>query len=110
MSSNCSPRARLDPETGEGPVGVLIAFDHAMFIGVMTNALFGAVARLAAVRAATNRLVLIAINSGLVLFLIGLVSDSAIFKRIGTPIMGLALLYGIATYWQALGSQRPVAA
>jgi hypothetical protein len=101
---------QLDPETGEGPVGVLIAFDHAMFIGVMTNALFGAVSRLASVRAATNRLILIAVNSGLVLFLIGLVSDSAIFKRIGTPIMGLALLYGIATYWQALGSQRPAAA
>jgi hypothetical protein len=101
---------QIDPETGEGPVGVLIAFDHAMFIGVMTNALFGAVARLASVRAATNRLVLIAVNLGLVLFLIGLVSDSAIFKRIGTPILGLALLYGIFTYWQALGSQRPVAA
>ena len=100
----------LDPETGEGPIGVLIAFDHAMFIGVMTNALFAAIAVVASVRASTNRLVLIAVNLGLVLFLIGLVTDSATFKRIGTPILGLALLYAIATYWQGLGSRRSVAA
>ena len=96
----------LDPETGEGPLGVLIAFDHAMFIGVMTNALFGAVAGLAAVRAATHRIILLAVNFGLVLFLIGLSTDTTILKQIGTPIMGLALLYGIATYFQSLGSSR----
>lgn len=97
----------LDPETETGPIGVLTAFDHAMFIGVMTNALFGAVALLAATKAATNRIVFGAVNLGLVLFLIGLVADSTIFKRIGTPIMGLALLYGVATYWQGLGSSQP---
>ncbi len=85
----------------------MIAFDHAMFIGVMTNALFAVVAGMAAVRAATNRIVLVAVNVGLVLFLIGLVTDEAIWKRIGTPILGLALLYGIAVYWQGLGSWRP---
>jgi hypothetical protein len=96
----------LDPETGEGPIGVLIAFDHAMFIGVMTNALFGAIASLAAVRAATHRIILLAVNFGLALFLIGLVSDTTILKQIGTPILGLALLYGIATYFQSLGSSQ----
>jgi hypothetical protein len=96
----------LDPETGDGPLGVLIAFDHAMFIGVMTNALFGAVAGLASVRAATNRIILLAVNFGLVLFLIGLSTDTTILKQIGTPIMGLALLYGIATYFQSLGSSQ----
>jgi hypothetical protein len=94
----------LDPETGTGPLGVLIAFDHSMFIGVMTNALFAAVAARAAAKAATNRIVLVSVNLGLVLFLIGLVADSTIFKMIGTPIMGLALLYGIAVYWPGLGS------
>jgi hypothetical protein len=96
----------LDPETGEGPIGVLIAFDHAMFIGVMTNALFGAIASLAAVRAATHRIILLAVNFGLALFLIGLVSDTTILKQIGTPILGLALLYGIATYFRSLGSSQ----
>lgn len=97
---------QLDPETGEGPIGVLIAFDHAMFIGVMTNALFGAVAGLAAAKAATNRIILVAVNFGLVLFLIGLATESTIFKQIGTPIMGLALLYGIGIYFQSLGSTQ----
>ncbi|MEX0667073.1 MAG: hypothetical protein WD313_01945, partial [Acidimicrobiia bacterium] len=87
-------------------IGVLIAFDHAMFIGVMTNALFGVVAALAGAKAATNRIVLVAVNFGLVLFLIGLVAESTILKQIGTPILGLALLYGIATYWQSLGSTQ----
>jgi hypothetical protein len=96
----------LDPETGEGPIGVLIAFDHAMFIGVMTNALFGAVAAVATAKAATNRIILLAVNFGLVLFLIGLVSDTTILKQLGTPILGLALLYGIATYFQSLGSTQ----
>ena len=95
---------QLDPETGEGPIGVLTAFDHAMFIGVMTNALFGAIAAIGLVRAATNRIVLLAVNLGLVLFLLGLVSDSTILKQVGTPILGLALLYGITVYWQNLGS------
>ena len=97
---------QLDPETGEGPLGVLIAFDHAMFIGVMTNALFAAVAARSAVQSLTNRIVLVAVNFGLALFLIGLVTDEAVLKQLGTPILGVALLYGIATYWQGLGASR----
>lgn len=34
---------RIDPEAGEGE-HILIAFDHAMFLGVMTNALLGVAA------------------------------------------------------------------
>ena len=99
----------LNPETAEGPIGVLTAFDHAMFIGVMTNALFAAVAARAAVQSITNRILLVSINFGLLLFLIGLVSDEAILKQLGTPILGVALLYAITTYWQGLGSS-PAAA
>jgi hypothetical protein len=94
----------LDPETGTGPVGALLAFDHAMFIGVMTNALFATIA--AITDAAQNRLVLWAVNGGLAVFLIGLIADSAILKQIGAPIMGLALLYGIYVYFTAMGSSR----
>lgn len=93
----------LDPETGEGPVGVLLAFDHSMFVGVMTNAIFAVIAATTVVR--ENRLVMWAVNGGLVLFLIGLVTDTAIFKQIGAPVMGLALLYGIYVYFRALSSE-----
>ncbi len=95
---------KLDPETGTGPIGVLIAFDHTMFIGVMTNALFAAVASMAGTKDAANRLVLTAVNIGVVLFLAGLIADAAVLKRIGTPILGVALLYAIVTYWQGLRS------
>jgi Zn-dependent membrane protease YugP len=54
--------------------------------------------------------VLLAVNTGVLLFLIGLISESAILKRIGTPIMGLALLWAIATYWQGLGQSQPATA
>jgi hypothetical protein len=94
----------LDPETGEGPIGVLLAFDHSMFIGVMTNALFGVIAKTAGKR--SDPLVIWAINGGLALFLVGLVADVAILKQIGAPVMGLALLYGIYLYLRALGSTR----
>lgn len=90
----------LDPETATGPVGVLLAFDHSMFIGVMTNALFAAIARLAP--GPGNRLVIWGVNSGLAVFLIGLVTDTAVLKRIGAPIMGLALLYGIWHFFTQL--------
>jgi len=95
----------LDPEAGTGPVGVLIAFDHAMFIGVMTNALFAAVGATAG--SSLSPLVRWGINVGLVGFLVGLVADSAILKRISTPIMGLSLLVGIVMYWQQLDAGRP---
>lgn len=97
----------LNPETGEGPVGVLIAFDHSMFIGVMTNALLATVVRL--MGAVTDRIVLWAVNGGLLIFLVGLVSDSSAIKRIGAPVMGLALLYAIYVYWRQLGSRAKAA-
>lgn len=98
----------LDPETGEGPVGVLLAFDHAMFIGVMTNALFALVARTAG--GGGNSVVMWGVNGGLVVFLVGLVTETAILKQIGAPVMGLALLYALYLFLRELGATRPVAA
>lgn len=95
---------QIDPETGEGSIGTLIAFDHAMFIGVMTNALFAAAARVG--RGAYSQVVVWAVNGGLVVFLAGLVTDSAALKRIGAPVMGLGLLYGIWLHLRALGVQE----
>lgn len=83
----------LDPETGTGPVHVLLAFDHAMFIGVMTNALFALVARSSAKSPSSG--LLWVVNGGVVLFLVGLVTDSAVLVRVGAPVMGLALIYAI---------------
>lgn len=87
----------LDPETGEGPVGVLLAFDHTMFLGVMTNALFAGLA-IGMVFDATQRFVVWGVNIGLAGFLIGLVGDITLMKRIFTPLMGLALIMAIVVF------------
>ena len=94
----------LDPETGVGPIGVLLAFDHSMFIGVMTNALFALVAKTAAQDA--HPALLWAINGGLVLFLLGLIIDVSILIRIGAPLMGLALIYAIYIFFARLSEAR----
>ena len=96
----------LSPETGEGPIGVLLAFDHSMFIGVMTNVLFALVARTGHVRASSA--VLWGVNVGLVVFLAGLVADIPILERIGAPVMGLALLAGVAVLFRQASAPRPV--
>jgi hypothetical protein len=96
---------QLDPEAGTGPIGVLTAFDHAMFIGVMTNALLAVISGLIAWGGA-DRLLLWAINVSLAAFIVGLAVDSAILKRISTPILGLALIWAIAVAVPALGRSR----
>ncbi len=87
----------LNPETGEGPVGVLIAFDHAMFLGVMTNALFAGLA-IGLVFDSAQRFVVWGVNVGLAGFLIGLVGDITVMKRIFTPLMGLALIMAVVVF------------
>lgn len=87
----------LNPETGEGPVGVLIAFDHAMFLGVMTNALFAGLA-IGRPYDLAQRVVVWGVNVGLAGFLIGLVADQTALKRTFTPIMGLALIWAVFVF------------
>jgi len=95
----------LNPETGEGPIGILIAFDHAMFLGVMTNALFAGLA-IGYAYDMTQRLVVWGVNIGLAGFLIGLVADQQVLKRIFTPVMGLALIMAVVVFLRT----RPVTA
>jgi uncharacterized membrane protein YuzA (DUF378 family) len=45
-------------------------------------------------------------NLGLVGFVIGLSADSAAIKRVSTPIMGLAILFGIWLLFSALRTQQ----
>jgi hypothetical protein len=88
------------------PAGVLIAFDHSVFIGVITNITFGLLMMLTADRppeAAWERhLIFGGVNGGLLIFLVGLVADSSIIKEIGSPIMGVSLLVGLAVLGRRL--------
>lgn len=92
----------------DSQLGLLLAFDHTMFIGVMTNVLFGVLAvNLAGERVALgNRILLWGVNVGIVGFAIGLISVTAVLKRTFTPLMGLALLVGIWVYFAEMRRSR----
>jgi len=92
----------------ESQEGLILSFDHSMFIGVMTNVLFGVLAvHIASARTAlANRVLLWGVNIGFVGFAIGLITTTQVLKQVFTPIMGLALLYGIAVYLMELRSQQ----
>ncbi|CAN5452326.1 hypothetical protein BH10ACT2_BH10ACT2_28790 [soil metagenome] len=84
--------------------GLLLAFDHTMFIGVMTNVVFGVLAsRLNTPRTAlANRVLWWGLPVGLTGFAIGLITSTVILKRIFAPIMGLSLLFALAIYLREL--------
>jgi len=81
-------------------VGLLTANDHAAFIGVITNLMLGLLIVLTSSRrdrwAWADRLVFWGVNGGLVIFIVGLVLDVVILKRIGAPLMGVSLLLALA--------------
>ena len=92
------------------PMGPLIAADHSVFIGVMTNVLLGligTVARSAERRAAwVDHIVFLGVNLGLLVFVVGLITGVAEIKRVGAPVMGLAILLGLAVRAMDLWADR----
>jgi len=88
----------------ESQEGLVLAFDHVMFIGVMTNALFGVLAvNLKSDKAKlANRVLLWGVNIGIIGFAAGLLTTTQVFKQIFTPLMGLALLHGLSIYFMEL--------
>lgn len=96
---------RIDPEAGEGE-HILIAFDHAMFLGVMTNALLGVAALvLARVYDGLLRAVAWGFNIGLIGFLVGLLVDSPGIKRVSSPVLGVALMAAVYALIQSRRGQ-----
>ena len=80
--------------------GLILTFDHVMFIGVMTFLLFGVLSSqvhgddLSVV----DKIVLWGVSVGIVGFAVGLLTVTNEIKRVFTPIMGVALLIGIGAY------------
>jgi hypothetical protein len=79
----------------------LVAVDHINFIMVMTNLIFAMMAIASVVSEAANRVIYWGANIGVLGFAVGLFTENSTLKRIFTPILGLALLYGIYTYLTA---------
>jgi hypothetical protein len=90
----------------EPPTHLLLALDHSIFIGVMTNGIIALASRFRGrVSVTSDQILFWGLNAGVTLFVIGLILDSVVLKRVGTPILGLALLHGIATNFMALGRE-----
>lgn len=86
----------------ELPFGLIIALDHAIFVGAMTNILFGVLAHATSDRAAVwawaDQLVFWLLNVGVAVFIVVLVSGATELERFTAPVMGLAVYLGIATF------------
>jgi hypothetical protein len=101
------------------PPGLFIALDHTMFIGVMTNALFGAILALGAPRTWpwADHVIFWGLNLGAasfvaVLLTAGSSAGAGPFSHpvaFTAPIMGLSVLLGIVTYSLRLTSVVPAA-
>jgi hypothetical protein len=91
-------------------VPVLVAVDHINFIMVMTNLIFAMRSTAAVVSERANRVIYWGVNVGLVGFAVGLFTENATLKRIFTPIMGVALLYGIFVYLTAKDAESTATA
>jgi hypothetical protein len=82
-------------------VHVLVAMDHINFLLVMTSLIFAMMARGSEVSETAAQVIYGGLVVGAIGFVFGLVLESAALKRVFTPILGLALLYGIITYLRA---------
>lgn len=98
-----------NPE-GDLPFHIIVASDHTVFIGVMTNLVFALMAVFAG-RADSptpwvDHLVFWGVNLGLAVFAVGLIAESSEIKRIGSPVMGAAILLGLAVLAMRLWAAR----
>jgi hypothetical protein len=80
------------------PLNVLIASDHAVYIGVITNVVLGVLSLLFLRGRAPSwmpHVIFWGVNLGLAVFAVGLIVDTAEIKRIGAPVMGVTLLVAL---------------
>ena len=103
------------------PSWLVFAMDHAMFIGVMTNGLFGLVSEAARTPSTTfhsaqdarlwpwaDHALFWGMNVGAIGFVVGLMQKSAPIKQVFAPIMGTAILIAIVTYTLRLQARSRV--
>ena len=89
--------------------GILVASDHATYIGVVTNTVFAIITTLvagSAGNALARQLTFWGMNLGLTVFVLGLLTGTEIAKQTGAPLMGLSLLLGLAVFAMGLVSTR----
>jgi len=95
------------------PLWLIFAFDHGMFIGVLTNALFGLIQEVAAERRSfwpwVDDVLFWGMNLGLIGFVLSLLTNSRQFEPYVTPIMGGSILLALLAYSIRLLTRKPTA-
>ncbi len=91
---------RYEGDLDLAPQREILALDHVMFLGVMTNTLFGLVSlRLRGpLPAWTHHFILVATNVGLLGFVCGLLFDVTMLKRGFTPLLGAGILLAVVAF------------
>lgn len=92
------------------PRGIFLSLDHFNFIGVMAMVILGIAAEATLPSEKHEWWILEGANIGLLLFAAGFLTETAWLERIGTPLMGASLLWGIWTYVSKLRSALPAEA
>ena len=95
-------------------VGVhqILAVDHMMFVGVLTNAIFAMLLVATGSRSRWGQLdtfVFAAVQLGLIGFVLSLLFESTPLERVATPVLGLAILVGLADRTVALADRASAA-
>lgn len=84
------------------PYWMIFGMDHAIFIGVMTNALFGfiqiATEKSRGLLGWADDVLFWSMNIGMVGFVTSLLANAPEFEKIFTPIMGASILLAIVVY------------
>src|SRR5215469_6780011 len=84
------------------PRWLVFGQDHAMFVGVMTNALFGLIYEVTRERRDywrwADHVLFWGMNFGMIGFVLSLLTDARVLERVFTPIMGGSILIGLLTY------------
>lgn len=91
----------------------LLALDHMMFIGVLTNAIFALLLVATANRSrwpAMDGIVFVGMNVGLLGFVVSLLGEWIGLRQVATPILGLCILAGLADRTVALLDRSPATA
>ena len=94
------------------PTHQILALDHMMFVGVLTNAIFAMLVVATASdhrRESVNTLVFAGINIGIVGFVVSLLAEATWLERTATPILGAAIILGLVEHTLRLRAGSTIA-
>jgi hypothetical protein len=79
----------------------ILAVDHLMFVGVLTNGIFGLLRGITAGDdrwESADHIVFFGMNLGLLGFVVALLADNVGIEQVATPVLGASILLGLALF------------